>query len=65
MAKSFRVARGRVASTYSISLLPKHVPMLEELEKKSGKSRSLLFQEFLERAYKELIEKMKQEESKV
>jgi hypothetical protein len=64
MVKSFRIAHGRVASTYSISLLPKHVPMLEELENSTGKSRSLLFQEFLERAYKELIEKMKQEEHK-
>jgi predicted DNA-binding protein len=53
-----RVSEERKAKPFSISLLKHHLDMLGELEKKTGRVKSQLIQEYIEDAYNRII-KMK------
>jgi len=51
----FRVSEGRKTKPVPISLRPKHIAMLDDLEKQLRKNRSALIQDLIEAAYEKHI----------
>lgn len=50
-----RVSEERKAKPFSISLMQYHLDMLAELEKKTGRAKSQLIQEYIEDSYNRII----------